>query len=197
MSTNRDKIAEWVGKYGDDLYRYALSKLSAKELAEDTVQDTFQAAYLAIDRFEGKSSPKTWLLSILKNKIIDYHRKAFKKNVISESEMPINNVERGETILERYFDGHGIWKNSMDSDWNAVSSDHLVEDPEFSVVLEKCIENLPEKGKNAIRYRYLQEKSGKAICKELNITPSNYWQLIHRAKFQLRDCLEKKWFHRQ
>ena len=76
-------IENWVNQYSDALFSWAYYKTSSKETAEDLVQDTFLAAYHKIDSFKGNSQPKTWLFSILNNKIIDYYRlsaKTTKKN---------------------------------------------------------------------------------------------------------------------
>jgi RNA polymerase sigma-70 factor (ECF subfamily) len=69
---SKSVLEQWVNQFSDELYSWAFS--SSKEIAEDLVQDTFLAAFHKIDSFEGKSQPKTWLFSILNNKVIDYYR---------------------------------------------------------------------------------------------------------------------------
>ncbi|MFA7327306.1 MAG: RNA polymerase sigma factor [Candidatus Kapaibacterium sp.] len=78
-------IKSWVELYSDQLYTWAFYKTSDKETAEDLVQETFLAAINSFEKFEGKSEPKTWLLSILKNKIADHFRKVYRSNANCDS----------------------------------------------------------------------------------------------------------------
>lgn len=160
-----------------------MQRLSSKELAEDLVQDTFVAAFNSFEKFEGKSNPKTWLIAILKNKITDHYRNSFKKPVVSGSE-----------FMDVFFDENGSWKaNQRPSGWN-TDEGHLLDNPEFSEVLGQCMKHLPEHYAATLHLRFLEEKKTADICQELNITESNLWQKIHRAKIQLRKCLEEYWF---
>ena len=65
---------------------------------------------------------------------------------------------------------------------------------DFQKVLQKCLDALPEQWNMCVKLKYLTEKSGEEICQELNIAPTNYWQIVHRAKLQLRNCVENNWF---
>ena len=62
----------WLNDYGDILYRYALIRVRSEATAEDLVQETLLAGIQAIDRFSGQSTVRTWLVGILKHKIIDH-----------------------------------------------------------------------------------------------------------------------------
>ena len=181
-------IESWVNEYSDALFSWAFYKTSAKEIAEDLVQDTFLAAYNKFDSFKGKSQPKTWLFSILNNKIVDYYRlsaKTTKKNIImSEHE--------GYDITEGFFDDNEEWKSTaVNPVWN--QDEELLDNPEFNSVLQICMGELPENWYFAVTSKYLTDKKAKEICQDLNITVSNYWQIIHRAKLLLKKCLEMKW----
>ncbi len=70
-------MKSWVEAFSDKMYLWTLYKTNSKETAEDLVQDTFLAAFQSIEKFEGKSEPKTWLFSILNNKIAEHFRKAY------------------------------------------------------------------------------------------------------------------------
>ncbi len=97
----------WVDNYADYLYRYAQSRVNDSAVAEDLVQETFLSAWKARERFEGRSSEKTWLSSILKNKIIDYYRKALVKdaNIVTKHTKPsAQNTEGGIVKEEAYLD---------------------------------------------------------------------------------------------
>ena len=65
----------WVDEHGDCLYRYALVRVRVPEVAEDLVQETLLAALRSREKFGGRSSERSWLVGILKNKIVDYYRK--------------------------------------------------------------------------------------------------------------------------
>ena len=175
-------IEKWVVMYSDDLYRWALSKTNEKETAEDIVQDTFIAAFKSLDKFQGKSQAKTWLFSILNNKIMDYHRKKFRSITINES-----NVNHGinNDVLTDIFDGQDSWKDeAKPNNWHDLDG-HLLDNLEFNETLGSCMKELPGNWFSAIQLKYIQDKNAKEICQELDIKPSNYWQILHRAKLQL------------
>ncbi len=177
-------LTEWVESYTSDLYSWALHKVSDPEQAEDLVQDTFLAAAEKIQEFKGDSAPKTWLFSILNHKIIDYYRKKVKQPVKMENQ-----------VFSTFFDEEGSWKvEKRPVEWNDEDS-HLLDDVEFQEVLKKCLYELPEKWSTCVKLKYLMNKNGEDICQELDIAPTNFWQIVHRAKLQLRNCVEDNWFN--
>lgn len=181
-------VQKWVEDYGDRLYSWALHKTSSVETAKDLVQDTFLSALKNYDKFKQKSRPDTWLFSILNNKIIDYYRKE------GNTAVQINPEETNsaENPLETLFDENGNWTpNGFEHFWEDET--HLLDDPEFLKILDHCIKQLPGKGRNAVTMTYFSGVGSKYICQELNISPSNYWQIIHRAKLALKKCIEKHW----
>lgn len=175
-------LTEWVENYTDDLYSWALYKVSDPELASDLVQDTFLAAAEKIDGFKEESAPKTWLFSILNHKIIDYYRKKVKQPVKVDNQ-----------VFSTFFDEGGSWKKEKRPQ-NWAEETHLLDDDEFKEVLKQCLDALPETWNTCVKLKYLSEKKGEEICQELNISTTNYWQIIHRAKLELRDCIEQNWF---
>lgn len=182
-STNND-LSTWVEKYTNKLFSWAFHKVSNAELAADLVQDTFLAAAEKIDTFKGDSSPKTWLFSILNHKIIDHYRKKVNQTVSLENQSYSN-----------FFNVGGDWQeNRKPRDWQQEDEKHLLDNIDFQKVLEKCMDALPDKWSACVNLKYLAEKNGDEICQELSITPSNFWQIVHRAKLQLRDCVEKNWY---
>ena len=74
-----DHPETWVNEYGDFLYRFALSRVKDPSVAEDLVQETFLAALRARENFKGRSAGRTWLIAILKHKIVDYIRKKIRE----------------------------------------------------------------------------------------------------------------------
>jgi len=177
------RLTDLVEKYTEDLFSWALHKVSDHELAKDLVQDTFLAAAEKMDGFKGESSPKTWLFSILNYKIIDVYRRKVKQPVIKEPD-----------VFSNFFDPHGDWRpQERPENWDD-DEQHLLDDGDFQEVLQECLEALPEKWGLAVKSKYLLNKKGDEICQELNITTTNFWQIVHRAKLQLRECVEVNWF---
>lgn len=180
---------EWVEKHGDYLLRFALMRVQSEQLAEDMVQETFLAALKAFDSFQGKSSEKSWLVSILKRKIIDH----FRKNSRLVSFQNEDNLEPLPDFIEQG-ERAGRWKDGMGPlDWGENPLNEL-EKAEFRSVLRSCIAKLQTNHAAVFVLREIHGKSTKEICKELNISASNLWVILHRARTHLRRCLENKWF---
>jgi RNA polymerase sigma-70 factor (TIGR02943 family) len=180
----------WIKTYSDELYGYAMGKTSNTELAEDLVQETFLAGLKSQSSFKGKSSERTLLYAILKFKIADHYRNASTKYEISNSKLGYEE----DSFIDNFFTEDGEWKeNSAPKNWGKDHS-HVIENKELGSVLNLCIEKLPDSQKQLILLKLVEEQETEIVCKELNITPTNYWVIIHRAKLQLRSCLEKNWF---
>jgi RNA polymerase sigma-70 factor (ECF subfamily) len=183
ITDQKEAIKCWVELYSDNLYSWALYKTSSVEVAEDLVQDTFMAAVQSFTSFEGKSNPKTWLFSILNHKINDYHRRNFRKPTIYDN-----------SILQVFFDSNDQWKAEERPETWSDEPENLLDDSEFHKIFEYCLGKLPDHWFSAIQLKYMEEKNGDLICQELEITPTNFWQILHRTKLQLRRCLELNWF---
>lgn len=183
----KEIISEWVEIYTDELLAWAFQKTGHKDLAEDMVQDTFLSAIRAFSSFQGNSNPKTWLIAILNNKIIDHHRKKA-SNIISNSYDQFFN-EGSDDV----FDELGRWKKEYRPKKLLTYEMFLDNDGEFFKLLYSCMKRLPELWYSIVQLTYLEEKKGSLICKELNISSSNYWQILRRSRIQLRACIEKKW----
>lgn len=182
-----NQLIEWFEVYSDDLYGWAYYKTSSKEVAEDLVQDTFLSAAMAKNGFNNRSSPKTWLFAILNNKIVDHYRgKAKKQKMVEE----IKEKEMSEN-LESFFALDGSWSGmqSESGDWHRDGQ--LWDNPDFAQTMNSCMGDLPDNWRMAISFKYLFNRKSKEICQELGVTQSNYWQIIHRAKLFLRECLNK------
>lgn len=177
----------WVDTYGNYLYRFALGRLHNTIEAENVVQETFLAALKAKDRFAGQSSERTWLTGILKHKIIDHMRKSYR-------EKPVSTVKGDTETIDNFFDRQDHLKKAP-GEW-ALHPDELVEKKEFWKTFSRCKEQLPPATADAFTLREIDKLPGKEICDILNITPSNFWIMLHRARLQLRTCLEKNWFEK-
>ncbi|HEX9512549.1 MAG TPA: sigma-70 family RNA polymerase sigma factor [Puia sp.] len=176
---------KWLELYGDMLYQYALPRVNDKVIAEDLVQDTFLAALKGLDGYKGEASEKNWLFTILKNKIIDHYRK--KATGLSVVEMP--DLQVFENV---WFDEEGNWvENRKPKDWYA--SDNPTERKEIQKIINWCKDHLKALQQQVFTLKYMEDLDSDEICKVLNISSSNYWVLIHRARLQMRDCVEKQW----
>jgi RNA polymerase sigma-70 factor (ECF subfamily) len=184
-SKNRINPSEWVDNYGDYLYTYAYYRVSSSEKAEDIVQETFLSALKAKDNFKGESSEKTWLVSILKRKIVDHYRKQSRSRESSSDQYDLPFIREGED--------KGQWDpHRRPADWESEGIMNL-EREEFYKILELCLSLLPGKWESVFRLKTLEELSSTKICKELGITASNLWVILHRARLRLRECFEEKY----
>ena len=176
---------KWIDNYADYLYNYTISRVNNSDLAKDLVQDTFFAGLKSAKNFQGKASERTWLVSILKRKIIDHYRKINSKK--GQAEVRMNFYNDGEN--------EGDWlEERVPQSWNNAS-EKKIETEELRNQLEACIDKLPEKYAMVFRMKTIQEFETEEICKELEITSSNLWVIIHRARTQLRKCMEDNWFN--
>lgn len=184
---------KWVDNYSDYLFTYAFSRVSDEEAARDLVQDTFLSALKAKNSFKGEAAEKTWLVSILKRKVIDYYR----RNAVRKEES-FEESDSFKVAYEHYFrsdDGFrpGHWAGTNNPQpWNEAKLN--IEQGEFRKILNACLEKLPKSWASVFSMKHIDDESSETICKELSISTSNYWVIIHRAKLQMRECLEKNWF---
>jgi RNA polymerase sigma-70 factor (ECF subfamily) len=177
---------QWVNNYADDLYRFSLQRVSDSGLAEDIVQETFLSAWKARATFKGEASERSWLFTICKNKIIDYYRR--KKREILES---IQEISSGG----HFFDDSEHWiQANKPGDWG-IEYQQRIDNKEFYIVLERCKNKLQHLQRTVFSMKYIEDIDSAEICKVLGITSANYWVLIHRAKLQMRACLEKNWIN--
>lgn len=185
QANNNQKITQLFIDYADYLYNFAISRVSDPHVAEDLVQETFISALKNYDSFEGKSKESTWLTAILKNKIIDHYRKKV-KHYLHDS------IDRLSSSDE-FFDDKGSWyKDQRPSKWD-FDTDRAIEQQEFYATLQECLTRLNEIQRIAFVMKHMDDVNTDDICKELNVTASNYWVIMHRAKLQLRKCLETNW----
>jgi RNA polymerase sigma-70 factor (ECF subfamily) len=191
MSNDREKMVHdpstWVDEHSDALFRFALLRVKDANVAEDLVQETFLSALKGIDRFKGGSSLRTWLVGILKHKIIDHFRKG-RPEVLSSDLSTMEN----ETEEERFDREHQ--RENKPSEWGGTPA-KLLENKEFWSAFVQCLDGLPENHRRAFSLREIDGVKGDEICKILGITSTNLWVILHRARGKLRNCLEINWFN--
>jgi RNA polymerase sigma-70 factor (ECF subfamily) len=174
----------WVDQHGDALYRYALMRLRDPASAEEAVQETFLAALRARDRFSGLSTERTWLVGILKHKIVDFIRK-------HSREKPPADGELLDRIEQDTFTDEGRWKSGQPA-WQLDPGQNQ-ERSEFRQVLGECLEELPPRQGEVFALRELDDLSSEEICKAMGITETNLWVMLHRARLRLRGCIQANW----
>jgi RNA polymerase sigma-70 factor (ECF subfamily) len=166
------------------LLRYARLQLRNDAWAEDAVSETLLAALERPQSFAGRSQLSTWLVGILKHKVIDQLRRRSREEPLSWEV----DADREET-LEFKPDGHFL---HPPADWG--NPDAALQETQFIRVMEACVEQLPPQMGRVFLMREWLELESEEICKELSITATNLWVVLHRARLRLRACLEIKWF---
>lgn len=173
--------------HGDALFRFAVARLGDRDLAEETVQETFLAALEARDRFTAASSERTWLIAILKHKVVDRIRRSAREERASDT-------AADDEAMTALFEG-GYWR-SRPSAWPRDPA-ATIENREFLEALTRCLAGLPQALGHALRLREADRMETTELCDILGITPTNLGTLLHRARARLRRCLDKTWFGRE
>lgn len=179
-ATNPD---QWVDAYADSLFRYALTRLRQRADAEDVVQETLLAALRAHRTFRGDSAERTWLIGILRHKIVDRIRIAAREMLFEP--LPINDGEDWGSSKNR-------WPHPPKS-WSGDPA-RLSENVEFWQQVRNCFSALPALQAQVFALRTFDDLSADDICKQVGVTATNLWVLLHRARLRLRACLESSWF---
>jgi RNA polymerase sigma-70 factor (ECF subfamily) len=167
-----------LADHGDYLFRVARRQLHADELAEDAVQETLLAALSARDRYTGNASPRTWLTGILKHKIVDLIRRQMR-----EVELPRD--QDGEEAVDLLFKQDGHWAEPLRPWGNPHAEAEL---SQLRRVLDECADRLKPVMAQVFSLREVAGLETEEICKELDITSTNCWVLLHRARLFMRQC---------
>jgi RNA polymerase sigma-70 factor (ECF subfamily) len=178
---------EWVDRYGDGLYRFAILRLGSPDVAADVVQETFLEALRVRDSFAGRSSEWTWLVGILRHKIGDHQRRVLREPAATLGEPT-------QATSESPFDRRGRWRVAP-ANWGDPSQ--AFECREFWEVFGKCLSELPRGLGDAFFLRELDGLDADEVQNRLGITPANLWKRLHRARSLLRQCLQSGWFGQQ
>jgi len=175
------------------LMRYALAQLRDQQLAEEAVQEALLGALENIGGFDGRSTLRTWLTSILRFKVIDLQRRmtAERAHVDIDAE---RLVEEHESWLDEMFDETGHWRSPPQA-WNDPEA--ALEQRRFWEIFESCLGGLSSTAGRVFFKREVLGEETEVICSDEGITSSNCWVILHRARLALRQCLERNWFGRE
>ncbi len=184
---NHDEVAErWLSNYGDRLYRYACSRISDPSHAEDLLQETFLSALKNYESFQEQSTELTWLTGILRHRILDFYRKRSRQWRIPDSV---------EGIEGSWFDQDGHWNREHSDagmEWEPDPS-LILDRKEFMETLHQCIGKLPDKAAAVFVQRELEFQEIASILKDLKISESNLWVILHRTRNMLKKCIQNRW----
>ena len=171
------KVAEWLREHGDYLYGYAIKKVYDKDIAFDLVQETLLGAWKA--NYSGDSSERTWLIGILKHKIIDHIRKQIReRELISE----LKNDPSSD-----YFDASGSWLETQHNLHDMP--EHRAQNNQLQFQLSECLATLSGQQRTIFVLREVNGESSADICQTYGIEPSNLHVIMHRARLALCKCL--------
>jgi len=177
--------SQWLDLYGDILYRYGLTRVRDPDVAEELVQETLLAALSARNSYAGKSSEQTWLIGILKHKMLDYFRKASKATAQFMDDQITAHADQD------YFDQQGDWRIDHAS-WSRPFD--AMESEQFLAVLHECLQRLPARMAQLFMLSELDGMKREEIRELMSIsTLNNYWVMMSRARMQLRHCLKANW----
>jgi RNA polymerase sigma-70 factor (ECF subfamily) len=176
---------QWMEKYRDKLYRYALIRLRSPQLAEEKVQEAFLAAIQARVDYQGRASERTWLTSILKHKIFDHFRKV-------NRERRFNGTVRQEGSTDYLLQKNGGWIVGL-NEW-PFNPRNALEQKEFLYTFHCCLSELPPRLAQAFILREIEGLGTGEICNLMVISATNLSVMLHRSRMRLRYCLEQKWF---
>lgn len=172
--------SQWVLAHGDTLYRFALMRVRDSSVAEELMQETFLAALKGIQEFRGRSSARTWLIGILKHKVMDHLRHACR-------EVPTEDIDME---VDAYFNDRGGWAVPPSIVGNPAEN---VEQEELRGKLAECMQELPERLSRVFVLTQIDGLSAKETCKVLGITTTNLWVMLYRARLRLQRCLQN-WY---
>lgn len=169
------------------MVRFALQQLGDSSLAEDVVQDAFVGALRNQNSFQGRAALRSWMFAILKNKIVDSIRR--KSRMFAHGEQ----VTLDEIDGAGPFESHGRWRpESKPQRW--AQPDESLLDADFWRVFGVCLDHLPPRQSRVFMMREVLALETHEICVALDITAANLHVVLHRARLELRACLQKCWF---
>lgn len=175
---------KWIDSYADYLFNYTISRVNDSEVAKDLVQETFLAGLKSAKNYKGDAAERTWLIAILKRKVIDHYRKTNSKKGRAEVRMGYNP----------YSDSQGDWLEEQVADPFGSFENDAIENQELGRAIYSCIAKLPKKQALVFSMKTIKGMDTETICKELDINPSNLWVMVHRARTALMGCLNQNWF---
>jgi RNA polymerase sigma-70 factor (ECF subfamily) len=169
------------------LMRFARAQLHNDAWAEDAVSETLLAALEKPQAFGGQSQLRTWLVGVLKHKLVDQLRRHTR-------EASLTTADDEADLDEQLFTADGHWREAPQV-WG--DPEHQLREQQFMAMLDACVQHLPGVQGRVFMMREWLELDTEEICKALAISPTNLWVLLHRARLRLRECLQQNWFDKR
>lgn len=151
----------------DYLVRFARRKLHDPALAEDVVHDVFEAVLVGRASFAGRSALRSWLVGILKNKLVDLIRDRSRYQS-ADFEMEVDDDRGGQDL---------VCPGARPDEW--------AEQRERLALVMGRIAQLPEGLRDVMEWRVLNDEPTEAVCERLGISQDSMFVRLHRA----RKCL--------
>src|ERR1700680_1935599 len=167
-----------VGRYHEPMVRLARSMVSSQAVAGEAVQDTWLGVGCGIERFEGRSSIKTWLFRILVNR-------ARTAGAREERSVP---MEAAHAVDPANFDADGQWADPVER-WRQDLEDRL-EAVDWAPILRSALERLPARQRTVVVLRDVEGLSSDEVCSVLGISAGNQRILLHRGRSRMRELLD-------
>ncbi len=175
--------SDWVEAHADYLFNFAIGQVRDRSVAEDIVQETFLAAVKSRETFSGQSSERTWLVGILRHKIYDHLRKSCRERAVRHDPTAANDAKS--------WDEAAFWLHKVAAESQLPS--HRIELEEFRENLELALGKLPPRIAQVFQLYEIEERPNREVCARMNISESNLWVMLHRARKQLRELLSGWW----
>lgn len=175
---------EWVEAYGDYLFNFAIGQVRDPGVAEDLVQETFLGALKARERFGGTSSERTWLVGILRHKIYDHLRHTCRERAVRADVPGLHGDDEA-------WEDAVMWLHDVAGE--CAQPSRRLELAEFRANLESALGSLPPRVAQVFQLYEIEERPNAEVCQRLNISESNLWVMLHRARKQLRNQLGAWW----
>jgi len=183
-TTRNESDYDWIEAHADYLFNFAIGQVRDVSVAEDLVQDTFLAALKARERFAGQSSDRTWLTGILRHKILDHLRRTCRERAV-RAEVPQLHGD------DEAWEDAVMWLHDMAAE--SQSPSRRIELAEFRANLELALGKLPPRVAQVFQLYEVEERPNAEVCARMNISESNLWVMLHRARKQLREHLDGWW----
>ncbi|HWC60257.1 MAG TPA: sigma-70 family RNA polymerase sigma factor [Verrucomicrobiae bacterium] len=176
--------SDWVDAHADYLFNFAVGQVRDAGIAEELVQETFLAAVKSSSRFSGQSSERTWLVGILRHKIFDHLRRTCRERAVRvDVAASADNSESWEDSV--------LWMHDVLAECNSPT--RRMEMSEFREALELALGKLPPRLARVFQLYEIEEQPNREVCAQLQISESNLWVMLHRARKQLRQELSGWW----
>jgi RNA polymerase sigma-70 factor (ECF subfamily) len=174
--------------HGDALLRYALTRVADRATAEDLVQETLVTAVGKVSELDGTASVRTWLVGILRNKLLEHYR--WKRR--HPGDLPTAVAAEGEDDEDRDFDGLGGWRVDPNEGLAGLDPSRAAERSQLRAMLQRCIDHLPKSLHRVYVLRELEELEPADACAAAGISRDSLAVLLYRARQALRVCLQRQ-----